>query len=484
MNLRRLAMLTSLLLVSSGLFAAPPRKAVSILQWGDSPEAYFLTTQERIEWSQISGEQQAQAFINNYWARHGEAFHHEVLTRVAAADKYFPLGERRGSETERGRVFIVLGAPDRQKSDRNDNVASAMSERGNMNSIEQRAFGRATWVYKPDRLPKDLGVAELSVTFQIDVNRGYDTIENPGLIEPYLKRAEDFMVARFKPPAGTPVPPTPTEIKAAVAASLVPPDDAVWAAENALNGAILTGDSYVSPTDKPFYAVDFYLPKGNFDNVGDVVVAGVIRDGDGRQVASVRTPAKAAQYDAHGDRFVDAGFELPAGHYSGAFALATTDGKILATSRQSFDVMPAEHVGITKVLMTSRIDTLDKQSAFDPFTFVATKYNVKGDRRFRTADKIGYFVTVTNPTASPDPSMTMKMRVSRDGKVVDNGAWMPVELSQTGPHTYLLATQFEANSLTPGHYSIELQLRDMKADKSSDAYAKGFAGKTEFDVVQ
>ncbi len=263
-----------------------------------------------------------------------------------------------------------------------------------------------------------------------------------------------------------------------MAAAPVPPDDAVWGAGNALNGAIVTGESFISPTDKPFYALDFYLPKGSLESIGDVTVAGVIRDGSGQQVASVRTPAKAGQYDANGDRYVDASFEIPAGHYTGAFALATADGKLLATTKNEFDVMPAEHVGVSKILLTSRIDTLDKQQAFDPFTFIAMKYAIKGDRRFHPADKIGYFAVLANPTAAPEPSVMLKMKVSRDGKVLDNGSWTAADLSQTGPHTYLVATQFEPNSLSPGHYTLDVQLRDMKAD------TKGFAGKAEFDVVQ
>lgn len=491
MNLRKLAAV-AVLVVTTSAFAAntEKKKAGNILDWGDSPQGYLMTVQERSQWDMVHSEGEAATFIQNYWARHGQAFHDELMNRIAAADKFLGLSQKKGSETERGRVFIVLGAPNRQKSDRNDNVAPTTSgtpgvgTEGAKNSIEQRAFMTATWLYKPDRLPKDLNVAELTVTFQIDVNRGYDTIENPGLIEPYLKRATDYFVANFKAPAGSAPAPTPTATKAAVAAAPVPPDDAVWGAESALNGAIVTGDSFISPTDKPFYAVDFYLPKATFASVGDVTVAGVIRDGSGQQVASVRTPAKAAQYDANGDRYVDASFEVPPGHYTGAFALATTDGKLLATTKNEFDVMPAEHVGVSRVLMTSRIDTLDKQQAFDPFTFVAMKYAVKGDRRFHPADKIGYFVVLANPTASPEPSVMLKMKVSRDGKVLDNGSWTAADLSQTGPHTYLVATQFEPNSLSPGHYTLDVQLRDMKADKASDAYTKGFAGKAEFDVVR
>jgi GWxTD domain-containing protein len=476
------------LLVAASLFAAgkpKPKNQMSYLDWGLGPQGLFLTHDEQIEWAKVTSQDEANAFVNAYWTKHGAAFRDEVLARVAAADRFFPLGDRRGSETERGRVFIVLGAPNRQQSNRNDNVGSTQTVEGRPNSIEQRAVAGTVWTYKNDRLPKELGVSELVVKFQTDVNRGYETIENPGLVEPYLKRAAEHFALTYKAPAGsTATLPPPTVTKAALdAAPKSPADDVVWAAANALNGAVFTGESYISPTDKPFYAVDFYLPKGNFASAGDVIVAGVIRDTSGQQVASVRTPAKAAEYDANGDRFVDAAFELPAGRYTGSFAVATPDGKLLASSQRDFNVMPAEHVGMSDILMTSRVDTFDKQQPFDPFTFLAMKYNVKGDRRFRAADKIGYFTSVFNPSTD-QPSVTMKMKVSRDGKVIDNGSWMPVELSQTGPHTYLLATQFDPNTFQPGHYALEVQLRDMKANKTSDAYTKGFAAKTEFEVVQ
>jgi GWxTD domain-containing protein len=479
MNLRKIAIVATLAIAST-LFAA--EKKETPLEWGSSPQAYFLTAEEKAEWAMVHSEAGANEFIAKYWAKHGPEFQAEVTSRIAAADKYFAFGGKKGSETQRGRVFMILGAPNRQRKLHND-VPSQNSAFG-ANSLEQNALTRETWTYLPDRLPKEIQIAQLEVTFQVDVQRGFDVIDNVGVAEPYLLRTATNFVTHYKAPGTAAVPATPTEVKAAVgAAPLVPADDAVWAAGNALNGAVVTGESYISPTEKPFYAIDFYLPK-SFAPAGDVIVAGVIRDGAGKQVASVRTPAKAVQYDANGDHFVDAGFELPAGHYTGAFALASVDGKLLASTRNEFDVMPAGHKGVSKILMTSRIDTFEKQLPFDPFTFVATKYAVKGDRRFRAADKIGYFTVIANPTAAPEPSITMRMRVSRDAQVVDAGSWMPVDLSQTGPHTYLVGTQFEPGSLKPGHYTIEVTLRDMKADKTSEAYTKGYQGKAEFDVVQ
>jgi GWxTD domain-containing protein len=486
MNVRRFTTaIAALLIVAASAFAADkaPAPQKSFHDWGDSPQALFLTHAERLQWETLLSQAEADAFIANYWARHGQAFHDLVMGRIAAADKYFALGERKGSETDRGRVFIILGAPNREQSNRADPTSHGIGDLSSHSSIEERAVVGRTWTYKSDRLPKELGRSELIVKFQTDVSRGYEIIENPGLVEDYLTRAAESLVNNWKAaPATAPANQAAASQQqaSAPAVTLSPTDEVVWNAA-ALNGAYITGEPFISPTDKPFYAVNFYLPK-SFVAPESVILAGVVRDATGTQLLSVRTQSKPVQYDASGDRFVDASFELPAGHYTGAFALATDDGHV-ASAKNEFDVMPAEHVGVSRVLLMSRIDTLDAQKPFDPFTFVAMRYAVKGDRRFRPADKIGFFTFLSNPTATPQPSVTLRMKVTKDGKVIDNGAWMPVEVSQTGPHAYLLATQFEPNSFSPGHYTLEVRIRDTKADKDSEAF-KGYVKAAEFDVVK
>lgn len=479
------------------VFAAGPgskdeQKKADFLVWGDSPEAYYMTSSEQLEWLKVLGKDEADRFIAAYWAkRGGDGFKKEVQARIKAADQYFGLVDHKGSETEKGRVFMILGAPNQQQEQRNmegqpGGPSATLGNFGQNNTLEAQARTRTTWVYKKDRLPAGAGVPEMTVTFQTDVSRGNQVIENPGLIEPYLHKVVDYKMDQVfaSVAAHQPKTATPTETKTALNAA--PSfDPALWSAADKLNGAFFTGEAYVSPTDKPFYAVSFYLPKSAFANANEVVVAGSIKDDFGKEAATVHKKVTAAQYDATGDRYADLGVELPSGKYTGVFAIYAADGTtLLANTKKSFEVAPPTEPRLSDVLMTSRIDTLDKQEAFDPFTFIATKYAVKGDRRFRSADKIGYFTVMANPTASPTPSVTMKMKVSRDGKVVDSGTWMPVDLSQTGPHTYILATQFEPNSLTPGHYTVDVTVRDMKADKTSDAYVKGYHNAAEFDVVQ
>jgi len=214
-----------------------------------------------------------------------------------------------------------------------------------------------------------------------------------------------------------------------------------------------------------------------------VLFVGLVKNEQGAVVANLREQAELAPYGDSGDRYVDRSVALPPGKYEGVFALFAPDGTtMLASRRASFSVPEKTAVTASPVLLTSQIKELEKQFPLDPFTFVATKYAVKGSRRFRPTEKIGLFTVVTNPAGDPQPSMTLKMTVSKDGKVIDHTPPEPAPLTQTGPHTWLIGTQFDPNTFKPGHYAIEVQLRDMKADKASAAYTKGYVSTAEFDV--
>src|ERR1051325_6016645 len=269
---RHLVAVTALLVIAMPLFAADKNKPEKKGDWGDSPEAYFMTSSEELDWLHVVNTDTADKFIADYWARRGgESFHQEVLSRIKAADQYFSLPDRKGSTTEKGRVFMLLGAPNQQFESRNSEGRPSapdfnLGNFGKNNALEAQARTRTTWVYKKDRLPQELGSPEMTVIFQTDVSRGDQVIENPGLIEPYLHKYIDWKMNQLFASVKSQQTPgaTPTETKAAVAAAPAFDSSALWAAADKLNGAFFTADSYVSPTDKTFYAVSFYLPKTTF----------------------------------------------------------------------------------------------------------------------------------------------------------------------------------------------------------------------------
>ena len=464
------------LLVSTLAFAAEIRRG-GLLDWGNSPEAYFLTAEERKQWDTVTTQEAAEKFIAEYWRKHGEAFRREVQLRIAAADKHFGLEDVVGSKTEMGRVFMILGAPNKQH------------RRGTARQAGGNNIGVVDWQYNSDRLPKDIGVERLDIRFQTESSKSRQTIENPGRVEPFLRKAVDLMMAQQLASVASQavaVPPPATAAAPSLTAAPVV-DPALWNTPPNLAGAFFTGEPFITPTEKTFYAYSFYLPKSVAALAApqNIVMAGAIRDAAGSLAATFRQEATPAPYDASGDRYADGSVELAPGKYTGVFAMYAEDGStILATARTEFEIPEVTITRVSRPLLTSKIDTLESQAAFDPFTFIATKYAVKGNNRFRKADSVGFFTFIANPVANPDPNMSFRMKVLRGSTVVEQSPMMPANLQQTGPHTYLLATRFEPNTLSPGHYKLEITVKDMNAPKDSEAYMKGYVRSVEFDVTE
>ena len=120
--------------------------------WAKSPEAYFLTPPEREEWAAVKSDEEAEKFIASYWAKRDPTpattqneFKDGVMRRIAAADEQFKARRyARGSESARGHVFVVLGAPNRATQTRlgaTDGTAS--SDTGLGSTGRDSAAGRA-----------------------------------------------------------------------------------------------------------------------------------------------------------------------------------------------------------------------------------------------------------------------------------------------------------------------------------------------------
>ena len=463
------------LLAPIAAFAADP-----ILSWIKSPEAYYATPEEVTKWNkEVATAQDAQKFIDEYFRKRGEQFKKDLQARIEFADKKFALSRVPGSRTAMGRVFILLGAPNEQKTTRGGSSAGTADT-----TLERNATVTYSWMYKKDRLPAELQVPELTVNFVTDTGRGKQDIENPGLVEPYLKRAAAFFSEQYARAATTTTPSPQIARPAAKPAAPAGPDP-LWNVTPALNGVIYTGDAYVSPTDAPFYAVSFFVPKdaATLKDVKSGLFVSLVRDANGTEVVSQRQLVDLQSYDNDGNRYADRAFALAPGTYEGMFALYSPDGAtLLASHREKFEVPAASAQRASKLLLSSRVDTLEKQDAFDPFTFVAQKYAVRGDRRFRSSDKIALFTIVANPTGSPAPQLMQKMTFTRDGQSFAKMPLEPAQLTQTGPNTFLVGVAFDPGTFKPGHYKVELQVRDFNAPEGSELRTKGYVLTNEFDV--
>jgi hypothetical protein len=271
------------------------------------------------------------------------------------------------------------------------------------------------------------------------------------------------------------------------AAEPEPVADPLWNAVPALNGAVFVADSFLSPREEPFYAFTFFVPPaaGAFGDWKSALLVALVRDEDGRQVVSDRQQVDLTAYDAtSGARFVDRSILLPPGKYEGFFALYSPDGvTLLASHRTSFDVAGPSTQRASALFLTSHIETLNAQDPLDPFTFVATKYAVRADRRFRTSDSLAFFTVVANPTGSPAPKLMQRMVFRRDGQEFARTPLEPARVTQTGPNTFLIGNAFQPSAFPAGHYSLVLQVHDFNAPEGNPLRIPGHVLATEFDIV-
>jgi GWxTD domain-containing protein len=456
--------------------------------WIDSPEAYFATKAEREEWKKtVLVQADAERFIAEYWNKHGEQFKKDVHARIERADQMFPLLDVPGAKTAKGRVFIMLGAPSREQTDdRGSTEAMGLPETRNSglnNSVERGAIQTQRWIYKHDRLPKEIAIPELVVRFQTDTGRGRQVIENIGQVEPYLAKVAEYYgnQAARATVAAAPAPAAAT----AITPSVPQAEDPLWKATEDLGGSFFDADAYISATEKPFYAVNFYLPQTakSFADVKSALLVGLVKDASGKQIAAVREPVQLKNYGSSSDRYIDHSFALPPGKYSGAFALFTPEGTTMLANRHAEFTVPAPtETTISQLLPSAQVETFDKQLPLDPFTFVGTKYAVKGDHHFTTKDKIAFFTVIANPAGDQNPQLTMGVKILRDGKVLHRLPPEPAALTQTGPHTFLVGPAFDPGTFEPGQSQIEIQLKDLNAPKEADGSIKSYNARADFKV--
>jgi GWxTD domain-containing protein len=86
--------------------------------WADSPVRYLLSSEERRDFSRLSDPVSRSEFITHFWKARDpkpetadNEFREEFEKRVAFADSRFGQDETRGSLTDRGMVFLLLGPP-------------------------------------------------------------------------------------------------------------------------------------------------------------------------------------------------------------------------------------------------------------------------------------------------------------------------------------------------------------------------------------
>jgi GWxTD domain-containing protein len=156
---------------------------------------FIMTREEKDAWQRTSSSQEKGEFLTHFWQRRDPSpatpeneFREEIERRIQFADTRFAADEKKGSETDRGLVFVLLGPPSyiAQKPFRSedDSIQAARNAptqelvgydqfgRRVMKSVPREAMTTETiqgtreiWYYRRDRLPKAIRFPEVDFEF-------------------------------------------------------------------------------------------------------------------------------------------------------------------------------------------------------------------------------------------------------------------------------------------------------------------------------
>ncbi len=439
--------------------------------WDRSPEAYFLTPAERAEWKKVSTDEEADKFIALYYAkRGGEAFKTEISRRIAAADQQFKLARyKRGADSVRGHLFVVLGPPSRVGQTRAQQAGTGLPDGATIPGIDVQSGADVnaaityTWTWDKDRLPPVLEVSELRATIEVDPRVGSDELRSGAAVEKAMAAlAEKSIVnpdatltasgaaaapsapAARAPATGAPAPapagsaPAAAPAPAAGAtAAIVPLPAAVKSALEAAGSAGVGeagfwSGTFRSPTGDDFLAFQFYLPanKAAFASGTPLKLGGFVTDASGSEVNSFWEDAVFSEV-AEGtrkDRAVDKSVALPPGSYKGTFGLFAAEGQPpVASTNVPFTLNPkTTEFEVSPLILSSGLVPLTRRPGpNDPFVFGTDKpikVEPKGDHSFMKQDSLWYFYVVMNPSVPASAAAPAEGAAPAPGTTPDGAA--------------------------------------------------------------
>ncbi|MEA2326760.1 MAG: hypothetical protein QOE68_1719 [Thermoanaerobaculia bacterium] len=220
--MKRIAAVVVIATCAAAAFAGVSR---SYKDWPKTPIGYYMTTDEKKQWSALQTDAEAEQFIKDFIAkRGGETFTREVAQNAEKADKYLSIGKTPGSETVRGKMMMLLGptvatAATKKKNSGDVRMAPPTSmgdlSGPSMEDMQSASTGPGnattfiteyTFTYPASALPPAYG-KPLTVKIEVDTSKERDRISSFGAEKELDKLYE--MVAEAKLAAAKPATPQP-----------------------------------------------------------------------------------------------------------------------------------------------------------------------------------------------------------------------------------------------------------------------------------
>jgi len=478
--------------LAAGLAAGMALSAFALsaeyLDWARGPAQFLMTKEETAKWKTISTDEDAKAFVALFWARRDPTpdtprneFREEFEARAAAADANFGQGKTRGALTDRGRTLILFGKPKKIERAGTQRTPTGMGEEATADASEAEAEAQV-WTYDGEDAKTMFAQSRAQIRFvdrygkseytiergNVDYTKAQQRAVQRAITQPNLTAAPVLTAQAGAAPAGAvtaaaSAAPVQTELTTKALQTAV--DEFKAAAKSPYNKqSYAMWGEYVTAGGEYFVPVQLYIPKSaGLTATQNLTFFGVVQDESGKNVSAFEAPATLTA--SKDDYFVDRSLlSLPAGKARGYFGLAE-NGKpltIAATDMQLAGTIDKAAPGSSQLVLANNVYALSAaQRADDPYSFGGLKVVPKGDRTFRPADDLWYFVELRNPgipevgpdtpvavNGSETPALAPRVQIKIDVEGTDS----------TGKKIKMVAPPREVEAVpvkgVPGHYGI------------------------------
>lgn len=472
--------------------------------WNKSPEYTWLATDaEQKAWKKITSDEEADRFIQLFWAKRDPDLKTPVNEfkivfdqRVKEADQYFAMSRIRGALTERGRLYILVGPPKTLTR-----LAGTKMQPGVTpgQTVPPNAPGTSIgesnveFTYEAEQLPAWAKVKSFTALFVVEMARDFIGGKNGGDVNSLevQARAAALKSPDLKaPPHYKTAAETEAEMKEAEAA-----------AAEALKGPTLTApvrqslDEVLAKEDtgaltlfpitvrdgETHLQVQLYVPAPAGAPAADAKLAILVKSKAGGDAA--RLEEVTAFDPARGGYVASRFFAVPPGDYGVAAAVLDASGKVVATAKRSISMAAAsKEFSLSPLVVASSFYAVPKSTAEQAFTMNGNHFVTKGDR-LDPEDGISFALRVYNPSVDP---LSKTVQLSRTVKLKAKGspamdvpqqpdAPIPVPESKE-PGTIVAvdvaAALIESNLgeylRKPGEYELKVSITDQVSKKTAE----------------
>jgi GWxTD domain-containing protein len=457
------------------LFAIPvalaqdsaPSETESLLEWDESPAGFLLTKDEKKEWKKITTEDQAEEFIELFWARRNpdssgafNPFKADFENKVRYADEQYSHDKQRGALTDRGRVLILMGAPHYSENRFPTETVERIEDRS-VGTDEVRANAKL-WFYDPQQLPERFKIKGSRLIFTFYEQKPES---NNFTLDRSHQEATMALRAMSKAPEVYLLHPKLTEIPKPVS---VPGGEAPIAAQLAWLDAgsaplddqlrVVTEVGVADPGNRPFW-LDLELPK---DAPTLDVLAGRVSNADGQVVSSFQITAEALD-TATGTAYHLA-FPLGPGGYRIEVAGAANGAvQVLWANDVIIPSTPVEGTWMTPLMLGLSVVQEQEWQLGSPFSYGALHVMPLSVSALPSQTELSYFGHVIRPglNEAGEPELEVKITLKTGGQRLGRPLVMTLPSIAVVDDLFVYANSINLAALPQtGTYKLEFEVTD------------------------